>query len=448
MKTKGISNFQIAIIGASVLFLIVAVLIFSGAIKTGKDKGSASLQGTVVIWGTIKRSLLNSLLDDFNREHSNFSTKYIEKDPATFDQEFLEALASGRGPDLFMLPNDLILRHKDKVYPIPYASILERTFRDTFISEAELYLDPSGILALPITIDPLVMYYNRGALESAGISKPPATWGELSDMIPSISQKDANNRILKSAVALGEFDNINHAKDIVSTVFLQAGNPIVSKEKGELLSTLGRSSSSSSQQTKELTEKMLSFYTSFANQLNKLYSWNRSLPDAQSSFLAGNLVFYFGYASELFSIQNQNPNLDFDVAMIPQIKDQNFKLTFGQMNALAVSRASKNLSTAVTAASLFSGQAVQVKLAGALSLPPVRRDLLSQKPENPYASVFYNSALISRAWLDPNPKGTQNLFRDMIRTINSGQFNPAQALPEIGNQLDLLLIQTRASASQ
>ena len=44
----------------------------------------------------------------------------------TFDQEFVEALAVGQGPDLFFLTQDGILKHKDKIYPIPFSVYSEK----------------------------------------------------------------------------------------------------------------------------------------------------------------------------------------------------------------------------------------------------------------------------------------------------------------------------------
>jgi len=48
--------------------------------------------------------MINTPLDDFNNANPTFVVKYVQKMPDTFDQDLLEALATGSGPDMFFLP--------------------------------------------------------------------------------------------------------------------------------------------------------------------------------------------------------------------------------------------------------------------------------------------------------------------------------------------------------
>ena len=57
--------------------------------------------------------------------------------------------------------------------------ISERDFKNTYIEEGELYLAANGILGLPITVDPMVMYWNRDIFSSAAIAAPPSYWDEF-----------------------------------------------------------------------------------------------------------------------------------------------------------------------------------------------------------------------------------------------------------------------------
>ena len=96
-------NFQLillVIFGAAVL---VAVLIFSGAIKT-KDRNSETMgaTGKVVMWGTVPAKSITGLLAEYNQEKETYQVTYVEKSASTFDSELTEALASGKGPDLLI----------------------------------------------------------------------------------------------------------------------------------------------------------------------------------------------------------------------------------------------------------------------------------------------------------------------------------------------------------
>lgn len=157
------------------------------------------------------------------------------------------------------------------------------------------------------------MYYNRSLLDSAGIIYPPKTWDEFRTMVPLLTKKDDNNKISQSAVALGQFTNITNSKDIIASMILQTGNTIVEEKEDGFVSTLEDPS-------KYSLENTLEFYTDFADPLNDLYSWNKSLSDSRDLFSGENLAFYFGYASELQYLINRNPNQNFLMAPIPQIK--------------------------------------------------------------------------------------------------------------------------------
>ncbi len=407
------SSFKIAIVAFFLVFGIVAVMIFAGIIPIGSSTGPSTATGNVVMWGTVKQSSISKLLDDFARNNKAFTLTYVEKTDADLDQSLIEALASGKGPDMIFLPDNLIIKHRDKIYPIPYTSIPQGTFQSTFIDEASLYLTDQGILALPITIDPMVMYYNKSMFNEAGISLPPRTWDDVVSLVPKLTQKDNASNINVAGIPFGSYNNVNHAKDLMAMLMLQSGNPIISQKNGGYISNISDSSIGN-------TQASMNFYSQFSNPLNNLYSWNASLPNSRDAFTSSQLAIYFGYASELFGIRAQNPNLDFDVAKMPQLTGTNKSLTFGRMYGIALLKSSKNLTTAYTATTILAGADFSGNLANTLSLPSPRRDLLAVKAISSYGPVFNNSALISESWLDPDRGASNAVFRDIIDGINRG----------------------------
>ncbi|MBU0611822.1 extracellular solute-binding protein [Patescibacteria group bacterium] len=426
-------NFQTILIIGFIVAALLGILVFSGAIKIGNDTTQKGALGTVVLWGTVKTGIIATALDDFNRTNQSLILKYVQKDPETFDQDLLEALASGVGPDLFFLPDNLAFHYKNRIFPIPYESYSLASFKNNFAGAGEVFLTSKGILAFPIAIDPLVMYYNRSMLDANSIVYPPTSWDEFTELVPSLTKKDENKKIIKSATALGQFSNITNAKDIISTLFMQAGNPILSEEKGYFISTLGDSG-------RVDLGPILGFYTDFSNPLKESYSWNRSLPDSQDFFSADGLAFYFGYAGELKSLINKNPNLNFLPAPVPQIKNSNFKLTSARVTGVAVSSFSKNLNTAFIAASLLANSDFASKFANALNIAPARRDLLALKPTDAYFPIFYSSALYAKAWLDPSPEDTDDIFRGMVENVLSNKMTTYDAVKDASAKLNLLLV--------
>ena len=424
-------NFQTIIIIVFIAAAVFGILVFSGAINIGGDTKEGAL-GTVVLWGTVKTQAIAPALEDFNRVNKTFVVKYAQKDPETFDQDLLEALASGQGPDMFFLPDNLVFNYKNKIFPIPYQSLPLASFKNSFAGAGEVFLTSKGILAFPIAIDPMVMYYNRSILDANSVVYPPAYWDEFINIIPFLTKKDDSKKIIKAGVAMGQFSNIAYAKDIISTLFMQAGNPIITEKDGFFISSLNESG-------KYDLGSILKFYTDFSNPLNSVYSWNKSLPNSRDVFGADNLAFYFGYASELQSLVNKNPNLNFLAAPMPQIKNADFKLTSARVTGIAISAFSKNFNTAFTAAGLLSNSDFASKFANALGIAPARRDLLAVKQTDAYSPIFYSSALYARSWLDPSPEDTNDIFRNMIDKVLSNNMTVENAITDASAKLSLLL---------
>jgi len=426
------NNFQIIVIVIFIAAAVFSVFVFSGSIPIGKDDKNVG-QGTVVLWGTFPATTMSSIIDNFNTTNKNFTVQYVEKSKDTFNQDLLEALAEGTGPDMFFLPDNLAISYNKKIFTIPYTSYPVASFKNNFASAGEVFLTNKGIMAFPIAIDPLMMYYNRGILDSNGVVYPPKTWNDLVDLVPTLTKKDELGKIIKSTVAMGQFVNVNNAKDILATLFMQTGNPIVVEKSGAHVSALNDDT------RKHNLGAVLKFYVDFADSLTNVYSWNRSLPSSVDVFSREDSAFYFGFASELPILVNKNPNQNFLIAPMPQIKNTASKITLGKVHGIAISSFSKNFNTAYIAAGLMSSGNFPASFARAFNMTPARRDLLAVKPNDNYSPYTYDSALFARSWLDPSPKSSDDIFRNMIEKVLSNLLSPEEAVNDASSKIDLLL---------
>jgi ABC-type glycerol-3-phosphate transport system substrate-binding protein len=421
----------------------LAILIAVGVFAFGKASNSGEV-ANVTIWGTLPDTTVQTFLQrtETNNILSTAKVKvtYVAKQASTFDQELAEAIASGKGPDAVMISQDAALQYLDKIVQIPYSSFSERDFKDTYVQEAELFLTETGIEALPFTIDPMVMYWNRTMFTNAGLANPPTLWSQLyspDGVIAKINKVDVNHNILKTALALGTHGNISHAKDILSLLMFQAGSPIVERgQTGVLRSAFSNSNSSIVQNGGSAA---LNFYTQFADPAKSFYSWNTGLPLSRDAFVAGDLALYFGYASELNNLVARNPNLNFDVALVPQSQSSSVNITFGKVYGLAILKSTASVTGTARALIALTNSSAQNIWSNSSGFPPVTRDLLAQKPTNPFMAVFYTAALQSRGWLDPNRTGTDAIFGDMINSVLSGGKRPEGAINDAGAGLSQLL---------
>ncbi len=432
------SKFQIIILVVFVFAAVVALIMFS------KKKGGSSAEGTgmVVVWGTFRQDLIEPIFTNFNNTSKTFQLRYIQRSPETFESDLSESIASGVGPDIIFLTEDRVVRLENKLYPIPYESLSERAFRDAYIEEGRLFLTPTGVVALPILVDPMVLFYNQNLLQDGGITKAPATWEELKSMVPLFTKKEGTT-ILKSGVALGSPRNVTHSKDIFSLMLLQLGNPIVARTTmGGYKSTFSGSAPSGVNPAVE----SLRFQSQFTDPLGAFYTWNRAKDSSLEAFIAEDLAFYFGYASEIPSISARNPNLNFDVARVPQISGTAEQTTIGRLTGVAIVKTSKNFNTAFTAATtVLSGKDFVQKIVNGLidknPVAPARLELLGRAnyPQNLYGQLLYTSALISKGWLDPSDTGTNPIFENLFDTVISGAKTPEQAVSEAQNAFSRLI---------
>lgn len=429
-------NFQIVFIMLFILFATLGVLVFSGAIPLGNNKDAPGSLGTVVLLGTVKSNIMSPLLENFNAVNPTFVLKYEQKDPDTFDQDLLEALANGAGPDLILTSEGLAFHYRNKIFSIPYGSYPLASYKNNFASASEVFLTSSGILAFPITVDPLMMYYNRSILDANGVVYPPVSWEDLTSLVPKLTEKDESGKIIKSTVAMGHFSNVTNAKDILAALFMQAGSSIVA-EQGD--GTFKSSFNNLNGQDGDLSP-ILKFYTSFADPNQSVYSWNKSLPNSIDAFSRGDVAFYFGFASELSSLINRNPNQNLGVASFPQMKNAGFKSTGAHVMGVAILASSRNFNTAFTAANLLANSSFASGFATATSTMPARRDLLAVIQQDSYSPILYSSALYARSWLDPSPSGTNNIFRSMIEGALSNSMTITSAISDAGSKLDFLLL--------
>lgn len=399
-------------------------------------RGSSGGSVPMTIWGDIPLHEFSQLVNTpaFTQDQS-FSLSYVEKRADTIETEFTEALAEGTGPDLVILTTDKFWKNKPKLVAIPYASLSERSFKTIFVEEGELFLDPTGVYALPISVDPLVLYYNRDLLSAAGQAQPMKFWDEIYAASFNLSKSDAAGNLITSVMALGEARNIPNYKDILSLLMLQAGTPITAFVNGGLASQISNNFSLPISPA----ESSLDFYTQFSNPTKTYYSWNRSLIDARTHFTSGDSAYYIGLASEFRILKNKNPNLNFGVALVPQSRVSGKTVTFGHLRGIAISRGSKSPGTALNVATKLISKESALKLSELLYLPPPQRDLLIEKPNDATLSIFYDAALQSKGWLDPDSTRTGVIFTDAIESISSGRARTFDAVSKMSKEVDILI---------
>ncbi len=429
-----LSTFQLVVLVIFIFVGIAGVVVFAGFGGTNKEKIPSA-----VVWGTVPATVVNEVVRVINGESTVIDVKYEQISPETFRSVFVNALAEEKGPDIVLLSDDLLYAEANKLGIIPYTVFTQRDYADTYINAADHFMSATGVLGVPFSIDPLVMYWNRGIFATAGIASPPKTWDELQKMVPQLTRINDAKGIERSGVALGEVANIKNAKEILASMLMQLGNNItdIDPQTGSVISTLDKAN----QDNRFAADEVIKFYTYFSNPAGRAYSWSRSMPDSRKAFLSGDVAMYFGSVSDFNTLRTENPNLDFDVAPIPQTSDAANAphVTYGRITAFSVTRKAKDPMAAYQIIAKMTSASSQKLWVELTKMPPVRKDLLGETPNDKYLSTFYKAAIQSRTWFDPDPAYSSIIFRDMVESITTGKSPSSDAISNAKQRLELLL---------
>jgi ABC-type glycerol-3-phosphate transport system substrate-binding protein len=417
---------------AVVLFIFVGMALFGVFIFATFSAGTREAIGTVEIWGALPRESVEKVLQHVRDQREDFSDVVYR--PYTEDElvpAVVEAIAAGRGPDLVFFPGDAMVKDGDKLAPISFDVISRREFQDTFVEAGEVFLTPDGIAALPVVIDPMVMYWNRTLFANAAIPNPPRTWDDVAAVAPRLTERTQNGSVTIAAVPLGQWDNVAHAKGVLVTLIHQLGNPVVEQRED------GTYTASLFDAKKDGVTPAVSavrYYADFADPVKPMYSWNRSQKNSRDAFLAGTLAMYFAPASELLGLRAANPNLNYDVAPLPTAR-LGGKEVAADVVGVAIARGAPNPRGAYLVATVLASPEQQLVFATELELPSPRRDVEVSDTSDPYRTVFRASALRSFTFLDPDPPATNAIFSRMIENIASGRSALSDAVRDAHDEL-------------
>ncbi len=81
--------------------------------------------------------------------------------PETYKEDLLEAFATGKGPDIFMVRNAWRESFENKTAPAPQVVISEKEYRDALVDVAatDFLNKDNQIYGIPLSVDSLALYY-------------------------------------------------------------------------------------------------------------------------------------------------------------------------------------------------------------------------------------------------------------------------------------------------
>lgn len=426
--------FELALVVVFIL-LIAGSLVFLKTYRADKTDGLPVI-GTVSIWGIVPEDRFEAMLQELaraNEQYSRVSYRYVE--PASFNNDLVNALADGVGPDMILLSSEQLVETRKKIAPVSFTSFPKRDIASLYVDGAAIFALSDGLYAYPLAVDPIVMYWNKDMLANSNFLEAPKTWEALvNQYTPILTKRSADRTIERSAVALGEYGNIKNSFGIISTLLLQAGSyTVTNAEEGKYVIQLNESPDPQIDPLRVTAD----FYTRFSRPDNTLYSWNRSFTSDRDRFISGDLALYFGYGSEGKEIERQNPNLNFDIAEVPQGATATVRRTYAQFYGLAALKTSDNLAGASLVLKGLSQQSTIERFARDYNFVPALRNSVAAGSNDIYGRVTYKSASVAYGWLNPNRPGTDNAFSTMTRDLSENRTDLSAAIDDALDRLEL-----------
>lgn len=411
--------FELALV---IVFIVLGFVAL--AVMAGYDGGSNSpedgpaITGSVEIWGTMPAKGINSLLESYVEQYDGYkSVSYRYINPANFESTLVNALADMAGPDLLLISQEELVSVRHRILPETYEAFPFRDVRNLYVDGAAIFALQDGLHARPVAVDPLVLFWNRDILSTKGYLAPPRTWEELINVqFEDLIDRGFDRTINRSVVAMGEYGNVRNSFGILSLLLIQGGSAGVTESGSSYNVALDTSVAGG-----RPLRSALDFYTRFGRPDNTLYSWNRALREDRQAFVSEDLVFYFGYASEGPEIERLNPNLNFDIAEVPQSETSSVRRTYGRFYGMTIMRTTDNYPGAQVILGQLSAAAAADAIAIDSGMAPATRATVAAGSNSTYGRFSYGSAAVAYGWLSPNYAATDAAFSTMVQDVNENR---------------------------
>ena len=425
--------------GVLALLLILAGVLF---FTTGSKSPGTNTNGKIelVWWKTFEdTNNIQDFITDYQKLHKNVSITYVKKDVSTYENELVDSLAAGKGPDIFSIHNDWLPKHIDKLSPEPSNLMSVRTYSDTFVDVASSdFIKDSKIYALPLSVDLLGLYYNKDILGSVGIAQPPTTWPELVSDVEKITKVSNPGAFSRSGVAMGTSSNINRSVDILSLLMLQNGTKFYSDD----LNTATFDQSQNDPTTNQSINPgaiALQFYTQFADPAKASYTWNTKSDASVDAFTQGKLGMMISYQYMQPTIKARGPNLNWGLAAIPQTSTDATKVNFANYWGEGVSKQSKKAAVAWNFLNFISSKTELQKYYAKHKQVSSRKDILPTQISDTEIGSFAENALTAKSVYKNDANIFESVFGKMIDDVILRNFKPENAIQNAAQQINLNL---------
>ncbi|MGC8981352.1 MAG: ABC transporter substrate-binding protein [Minisyncoccia bacterium] len=372
---------KLFIIGGAAFFLFILIIAISISVSSQKKKQELPCYNqTIIVWSPFK----NYKYPEVSNELKKYclKIKVVEKSIDEIRNSLFSEISAGNIPDVVYVDSEFLIdnikifsQYKGKNINLDdYPDIISKIFNNK-------------ILAYPVTYDPLVLFWNKDLLYSAGYIEPPKTFEDMQNLIKQVRILEFD-KIKTSPIALGTANNIKP----FSKIFL-VFHKLLNRDY----------------QLPPSFYKTLDFYTQFANKDSEYYSWNPNMDDQLEEFSNGNVAMIIDFYSKKNDILKKNNRLNFDIALLPKFKDNPRSLNYFYGYFFAVPKQGKTKFAWMFIESLDKKYEKFVK---SVNLIPAKKSFYDKLDKE--GKIVFQSILNSDMFLEFNKKYLEDALKKDI----------------------------------
>ncbi|HLD28369.1 MAG TPA: extracellular solute-binding protein [Patescibacteria group bacterium] len=367
--------------------------------------------------------------------HPNVTINYRKFRYEEYEQALLEAWAEDRGPDIFSIHEGWLRKYQTKIEPMPaetkmavqytksgikkeIAYKLETRPTPTHREIKEIFADTvyndividGRVYGFPLSLETLIMFYNRDLLNQAGISQAPTDWNTFVEAVQKITRYNSQGNVARAGAAMGTGSNTNNSFDILSILMMQSGATMTNSRGYASFTSVDKGSDYNPGQ------KAIEFYTDFATPTQSSYTWDLTMDNSFASFLSGQVGMMFNYNHNLSSIRAQAPRLNLGIAPIPQVKPDS-PVNYGSYWLETVSKKSAHTNQAWDFILYATKEANVKSYLDKTKSPTALKSLVNSQLEDEDLYAAATQILTASNWyIGKNQPATEEAFKEMIDT--------------------------------
>ncbi len=424
------------------LFLVGVFVLTSGfGCKLTDAKTQSKMQPITLNYWSLwdDADAFTDIIKDYQTLHPNITINYRKFRFDEYEQALLNAFAEDRGPDIYTIHNDWVQKYETKLAPMPSTIEMAYRFEEGTIQKQVIYrtvaknsptllqlktnypdavykdiLLNNQVYGLPLSVESLVLFYNKDIMNSANIAQPAFTWKDFQEHVTKMKQIDNKSNIIQAGTAMGTCTNVNRCFDVASIIMMQnmaqfGLSPI--DENGSVnftKNTINRSNPGLD---------AINFYLDFSNPVRAVYTWNKDMPNSLQAFYNGKVGYTFGYNYDIPTIRGQAPRLNFGTAKIPQI-DAFYPVNYASYWLQSVAKKSKYPNEAWDFVIFSASEKEATKYLAKTNRPAALRSLLDSQTQNEDTVAAVGQTLSAKNWYTgKNPQAAESAYNEMIDNL-------------------------------